>query len=128
MDKTVTEVFGEITYSQAITYEDLLSHEQELLEKIDKIFLYAGAEYLDFTPAGDILRWQCGFEEHNLELFRVIARKIAAIMPSGTRGRLFCLEKDLSCYHLFWFQQDQWQETEQLLSSRAPEDIPVQKL
>lgn len=128
MDKTLTEVFGEFTYSQSLSYHDLLSKEQQLLEDLDHIFLDAGAEYLDFTPLGDILKAQCGFETHDLDLFRKIADKIAEALPERVRGRLFCLEKNLASCHVFWLKRGQWQEYDQRIPPQAPEDAPIHKV
>ena len=128
MDKTLSEVFGEFTYSQSISYEDLLSREQKLLEELDHIFLDAGAEYLDFTPLGDILKLQCGFESHNLDLFQEIAQKIAIIMPGKVPGRLVCLQKNLDSFHIYWLERGQWREADIDLPSRAPDHLPVHNL
>lgn len=127
MDKTLSEVFGAFTYSQRLSYYDLLSHEEMLLENLDALFLNSGADYLDFTPLGDQLRMQCGFEEHNLDLFRQIANDIALILPEGVRGRLLCLEKNLFSYHLFWLEKGIWREQEQIFPKDAPADCVEHK-
>ncbi|MDE5833071.1 MAG: hypothetical protein K2H64_08820 [Desulfovibrio sp.] len=128
MDKTLSEVFGEFTYSQSMSYEDLLNNEQKLLENLDRIFLDAGAEYLDFTPLGDILKLQCGFETHDLDLFQEIARKIAGVLPGKVRGRLVCLQKNLNSFHIYWLTSGQWQEADIELPAKAPEHLPLHKL
>lgn len=128
MDKHNTEIFGEFTYAERLTYETLLAYESLLLENLDNIFLEAGAEHLDFTPQGDILRFQCAFESRNLEILRDIAQEITAILPPGVRGKLLCLEKDLSLYNLFWLQRGQWQEKEYILPTSAPDGSPVHKI
>lgn len=128
MDKTLTEVFGEFTYSQKLTYEDLIDYERELLEDLDRIFLDSGAVYLDFTPLGDILRLQCSFESHDLELFARVATKVAAILPPRVRGRLLCLEKNLDSWHVFWLRRGEWREADYVISKTPPEDSPAREV
>lgn len=125
MDKTLSEVFGEFTYAQSMSYEDLLTHEEKLLENLDRIFLDAGAEYLDFTPLGDILKLQCGFETHDLDLFQDVAQKIARVLPKKVRGRLVCLQKNLDSFHIYWLSRGQWREADIDLPAKAPEHLPV---
>ena len=52
MDKNRSEVYGTFTYAESLTYYDLLETENTLKENLDKLFLGAGAEHLDFTPLG----------------------------------------------------------------------------
>lgn len=128
MDKNQIEIFGELTYSEHLTYEELLDRERVLLEQLDGIFLDAGAAHLDFTPHGDLLMLQCAFEYRNLEIMRDIAQEVAAVLPDGIRGRIFCLEKNLAYGHMFWVAPLQWQEREFELPFRAPEGTPVNKI
>lgn len=124
MDKYNTEIFGEFTYPESMTYESLLESENMLLENIDSIMLDGGAEHLDFNPLGDKLMFQCAFVTQNLEILRDIANEIAALLPKGVKGKLLCLEKDLSSYHLFWIQRGQWQEYEYKLPNCGPDHAP----
>ena len=128
MDKNQIEIFGELTYSEHLTYEELLDRERVLLEQLDGIFLDAGAAHLDFTPHGDLLMLQCAFEYRNLEIMRDIAQEVAAVLPDGIRGRIFCLEKNLAYGHMFWIAPLQWQEREFELPFRAPEGTPVNRI
>lgn len=126
MDKTLTEVFGEFTYSQKLTYEDLIDYERGLLEDLDGIFLDSGAVYLDFTPLGDILRLQCSYENHDLELFERVAAKVAAILPPRVRGRLLCLEKNLDSMRVFWLKRGEWRKTDEKISQTPPDDASIE--
>lgn len=128
MNKNESEIFGEFTYAESMTYDDLLENEALLLEQLDNIFLEGGAEHLDFTPLGDMLMLQCAFEIKNLEILRDIAQEIAAFLPKGIAGRVLCLEKNLASVHIFWIRKGQWQEKEYKLSETAPEDAPVHKV
>lgn len=127
MDKNQTEIYGEFTYPESMTYEELLSAENYLKEQVDYLFLDAGAEHLDFTPLGDILMVQCAFECRNLEILRDIAQEVASILPENVRGRILCLEKNLASYHLFWLERGAWQEREYHLPRRGPADAPVKR-
>lgn len=122
MDKYSTEIFGEFTYAESVTYEDLLAYEKTLQENVELIYLDGGAEHLDFTPLGDMLMFQCAFETKNLEILRDIAEELAQILPEGVKGRVLCLEKDLTMYHLFWLRPGIWQEKKYKLPDTGPED------
>ena len=128
MNKYRSEIFGEFTYAESMTYEDLIANESDLMENLDGIFQDGGAEHLDYTPLGDMLMTQCAFEVQNLEIFRDIAQEIAFILPEKIKGRLMCLQKDLTSYHLFWIRRGQWQEQEIILPIKGPENVPVHKI
>lgn len=128
MNKYRSEIFGEFTYAESMTYEDLIANESDLMENLDGIFQDGGAEHLDYTPLGDMLMTQCAFEVQNLEIFRDIAQEIAFILPEKIKGRLLCLQKDLTSYHLFWIRRGQWQEQEIILPVKGPENAPVHKI
>lgn len=127
MDKNQTEIFGEFTYPESMTYFDLLETEEFLKEQLDSLFIDAGAAHLDFTPHGDIIMLQCAFEFRNLEILRDIAQQVAELLPKGMHGRILCLEKNLSSYHLFWIERGQWQEAECKLSKYGPADVPINR-
>lgn len=128
MDKYNTEIFGEFSYPESMTYEDLLTCETMLLENIDAIMLDSGAEHLDFNPLGDILMFQCAFVTQNLEILRDISDEIAELIPRGMRCKLLCLEKNLTSYHLFWINQGSWKEQEFILPNRGPDNVPEHKV
>lgn len=128
MDKNQSEIFGEFSYPESMTYESLLDCEKLLIEQLDNIFLDAGAEHLDFTPLGDILMMQCAFEIKNLEIMRDISQEIGAILPPGVTGRLLCVEKNLVSCHIFWIQKGQWQEKGYKLPKHGPDEAPVHKI
>lgn len=127
MDKNQTEIFGEFTYPESMTYFELLDTEEFLKDQLDFLFIDAGAEHLDFTPLGDILMLQCAFEFRNLEILRDIAQEVAELLPKGVSGRILCLEKNLSSYHMFWVKRDQWQEKEYKFPKYGPPDVPINK-
>lgn len=128
MDKNQTEIFGEFSYPESMTYEELLSNEEFLKEQLDIIFLDAGAEHLDFTPLGDMLMLQCAFECRNLEILRDIAQEVAELLPDGVRGRILCLEKNLTLYHMFWLGAGEWQEMEYKIPRKGPAGAPVNRV
>ena len=128
MDKYNTEIFGEFTYAESITYEDLLRYETILLKNLEEILADGGAEHLDFTPLGDTLMFQCAFITQNLEILRDMSDEICALLPEGVRGKLMCLQKSLTTYHLFWLKRGQWQEKEFILPWHGPDDAPVHKV
>lgn len=125
MDKFNTELFGEFTYSDALTYEALISCEAQLMERLDSVLQDAGAEHIDFSPLGDNLMFQGAFVTRNLEILRDIAGLLAEILPRGVRGRIVCLEKDLSSYYAYWIERGQWQEKAYSFPRTGPADAPV---
>ena len=122
MDKNQCEVFARFTYADSLTYEELLEAEAALMARLEALLQEAGGEHLDFTPLGDMLRCQCAFESVDLENFRGIAARVAAILPEGITGRLLALDKALAGMHLFWVQQGAWQEAEWPVPTTAPAD------
>ena len=128
MDKYRSEIFGEFTYSQRLTYEELISCETELMDNLTNIFHDGGADHLDFTPLGDLLMSQCAFEVQNLEIFRDMAQEIAFILPQHIKGRLFCLQKNLKSFHIFWLKRGQWQEQEYPIPVDGPEGAKINLL
>jgi len=127
VDKNQTEIFGEFTYPESMTYEELLDTEEFLKVQLDSLFLDAGAEHLDFTPLGDILMLQCAFECRNLEILRDIVQEVASLLPEDMCGRILCLEKNLVSYHLFWIKRGEWQEGEYNLPKWGPTNAPINK-
>lgn len=128
MDKNKSELFSRFVYDESLTYYDLLESEEKLTINLDKIFLAAGAEHLDFTPLGDMLMFQCAFENHDIILFRELAKKCALMLPPGIRGRLLFLEKNLEKMHLFWVREKKWLEKEILLPPAPPADMCFQQV
>ena len=124
MDKNQCEVFARFTYADSLTYEELLEAEAALMARLEALLQDAGGEHLDFTPLGDMLRCQCAFESVDLETFRGIAARVAAILPEGITGRLLALDKSLAGMHLFWVQRGVWQEAEWPVPASAPADAP----
>lgn len=120
MDKNQCEVFARFTYADSLTYEELLDAEATLMARLEELLQDAGGEHLDFTPLGDMLRCQCAFESVDLETFRGIAARVAAILTEGITGRLLALDKSLAGMHLFWVQKGAWQEAEWPVPVTAP--------
>ena len=125
MDKNRSELFGQFSYDDSLTYEDLLVLEKSLMAEIREILLQAGGVHLDFTPMGDALMCQCAFESHQLTIYREIAEETARHLPDGVKGRLLCLDKDLAVQHFYWLTRGQWQEEERALPLQAPDRLEV---
>lgn len=126
MDKNRSEIFGQFLYEDSITYDDLMMLEEELVDAIKQILAEAGAQHLDFTPSGDMLCFQCALEEHDLGQYRLLAKKIAAILPPGIRGRLICLDKWFvpdSTFYYFWLKRGEWKEARRSLPENPPDGL-----
>lgn len=128
MDKNRCEVFGQLNYDDTLTYEELLTIEDSLIEKVQAILQKACGLHIDFSPIGDCLLFQAAFEAYKIYIFRKIAQEIAAILPSGVNGRFACLEKSLSSLHVFWISSGQWQEEERGIPDVPPENLKIRKV
>jgi len=128
MDKNRSELFGQFSYDDSLTYEELLVLESSLMAEIEMLLLQAGAVHLDFTPLGDALMCQCAFDAHQLNVYRDIARKMAQCLPHGINGRLLCLDKNLSVQHFYWITRGQWQEEELPLPLTPPDGVKVNRV
>lgn len=125
MDKNRSELFGRFSYDDSLTYEDLLAVEENLTADLTALLLRADAAHLDFTPLGDALMFQCAFEAHKLYVYRKIALETAALLPSGVRGQMLCLDKDFNSLHIYWLRAGQWQEEERTVPLEPPPGLRV---
>ncbi|MDR2573601.1 MAG: hypothetical protein LBC94_04530 [Desulfovibrio sp.] len=128
MDHTISEVFGQFTYDEALTYEELLAAEQALIDGLGDLMLRAGAKHPDFTPQGDMLLCRCAFEAHKIYMYRKFAHEIAGLLPSGVTGRLLCLEKNFNSLHVYWIQPGQWEEEERPIPLAPPQGLKVKRI
>jgi hypothetical protein len=128
MYKNISEVFGQFTYDEALSYEELLVAEQKLISSLENLMLRAGAEHPDFTPTGDTLLCQCSFEAHKLYMYRKFAHEIAGLLPTGVTGRLLCLEKNFRSLHVYWIQPGQWEEEERPIPPTPPPDLKIKRV
>ena len=120
MDKNRSEVFGQFSYDESLTYEELLDVESTLIADLEALLLRAGATHLDFTPLGDALMCQCAFEAHKLYVYRKIAQEAAALLPRGVTGRLLCLDKSLAALHVYWIARGSPPGAENLARAARP--------
>ena len=128
MYKNISEVFGQFTYDEALSYEELLVAEQTLICALGELMLRAGAEHPDFTPMGDMLLCQCAFETHKLYVYRKFAHEIAGLLPAGVTGRLLCLEKNFGSLHVYWIQPGQWEEEELPIPLVPPPGLKIKRV
>ncbi|MDR2054265.1 MAG: hypothetical protein LBQ10_00105 [Desulfovibrio sp.] len=128
MYKNVSELFGQFTYDEALSYEELLAAEQALISDLENLMLRAGAEHPDFTPMGDMLLCQCAFGTHKLYVYRKFAHEIAGILPPGVTGRLLCLEKNFRSLHVYWIQPGQWEEEERPVPPAPPPGLKIKRV
>ncbi len=125
MDRNRSELFGQFSYDDSLTYEELLVLEKNLVADVQALLLRAGGTHLDFTPLGDALMFQCAFEAHKVYVYHKIAQEMARILPHGIHGRLLCLDKHLAVQHLFWIERGQWQTEERTLPPLPPDGLKV---
>ena len=123
MDKNRSEIFGQFSYDESLTYEELLDVANTLSADLEALLQRAGAAHLDFTPLGDALMCQCAFETHKLYVYRKIAQEAAALLPRGVTGRLLCVDKSLAALHVYWIQPGQWQEEERPVPVDPPQGL-----
>ncbi|MDR2744114.1 MAG: hypothetical protein LBB66_02785 [Desulfovibrio sp.] len=128
MCKNISEVFGQFTYGEALSYEELLAAEQALIGALENLMLRAGAEHPDFTPTGDMLLCQCAFEKHKLYVYRKFAHEIAGLLPAGVTGRLLCFEKNFGSLYVYWIQPGQWEEEERPIPPAPPPGLKIKRV
>ncbi|WP_022655840.1 hypothetical protein [uncultured Desulfovibrio sp.] len=125
MDKNRSEIFGQFSYDESLTYEKLLDVESALTANLEALLRLVGAVHLDFTPLGDTLMCQCALEAHKLHVYRKIAQEAAALLPHGVTGRLLCVDKSLAALHVYWIQPGQWQEEEAPVPVNPPPGLKI---
>lgn len=109
MAKYRYEMFGNLVYGEALTYEELIGREQSLLVELTSCLQNNGASHIDFQPLGDALYMQCLFAEQDARNFEVVADKVARLSGQHLEGRLVFFGRDLGRIYCFFFADESCQ-------------------
>jgi hypothetical protein len=105
-----TEFFGYFIYGQDLTYEELLSREEEFKLALQDILAGNEADFIHFEAAGDALRVQCAMKDTDEKVFQDICVKMTPYVQNGLEGRLLFVDKDLHVLCAYSLHERQWQE------------------
>jgi hypothetical protein len=104
------EMFGNLIYGEALTYEELIEHEQSLRGALSAYLRDSGASHIDFQPLGDALSMQCIFAaDQRAEDFETVADAVARLSGQHMEGRLIFLCRDLNTLYCFFFVNESCQ-------------------
>ena len=106
MAKYRYEMFGNIIYDQALTYEELIGREQTLMSEFTAYLQQSGASHIDFQPLGDALYVQCVFAEQDARNFEDVAETVARLSGQHLEGRLVFFGRDLGRIYCFFFADE----------------------
>jgi hypothetical protein len=97
------EMFGNMVYDEALTYEELIEREPMLMAELTDSLRDFGASHIDFRQLGDALYMQCAFTEQEESNFQHIADTVAKLAGQHMEGRLLFLCRDLDSMDCFFF-------------------------
>ena len=97
------EMFGNLTYGESLTYEELISREQSLMAEFTAYLQNAGASHIDFQPLGDALYVQCVFDDQDARNFEHLAEALAKLAGRHVEGRMVFLDRELRRIYCFFF-------------------------
>lgn len=102
MAKYRYEMFGNLVYSETLTYEELIGREQSLMTELTSYLQDIGASHIDFQPLGDALYVQCVFAEQDARNFEDVAGAVARLSGQHIEGRLIFFGRDLGRIYCFF--------------------------
>ncbi len=109
MAKYRYEMFGNLTYGEDLTYEELITHEQELTAGLTDQLQDMGASHIDFRPLGDALYVQCVFDDQDARNFEEVCAAAARLAGEHMEGRLLFFGRDLGRLYCFFMAEGRWQ-------------------
>ena len=134
------ELFGHVVYSPDLSYDDLLSREEEVKALVQGILERAGGEFIHFEALGDTLRFQCVLPEERESVFHAICDNLAPHVKNGLDARMLLVDKDLDTLYSYSITGGKWQEavigllpsgylatTQPVKLARMPTDHPQPK-
>ena len=104
------ELFGHIAYHHELSYHDMLNLEESFKLTLQSILDEAGAEFINFEPQGDILRFQCMFAEPGEARYHDICDKLAEHVTKYLDVRLLFVDKDFEGVYFYSIARGTWQE------------------
>ena len=102
MAKYRYEMFANLMYGDALTYEELIEREQTLKIELTGYLQSVGASHLDFQPQGDALYVQCVFAEQDARNFEGVSEVVAQLAGNDVEGRMVFFGRDLGRIYCFF--------------------------
>ena len=99
-----------MVYSSELSYDELLTREDEIKGLVQAILEDAGGEFIHFEAMGDALRFQCVLPEERERVFHTICDKLAPHVKDGLDARLLLVDKDLGELYFYTIVHGNWQE------------------
>ena len=109
MAKYRYEMFGNLVYGESLTYEELITHEQDLMAGLTEHLQDMGASHIDFRPLGDALYVQCVFDDQDARNFEEVCAAAAGLAGDQMEGRLLFFGRDLGRLYCFFMADGKWQ-------------------
>ena len=104
------ELFGHIVYSPDLSYDDLLTREEDIKVAVQAVLEKFGGEFIHFEALGDALRFQCLLPEERDAVFHGICDDLAPHVKNGLDARLLLVDKDLDALYYYSITNGSWQE------------------
>ena len=104
------ELFGHVVYSPDLSYQDLLTREEEVKALVQGVLETAGGDFIHFEALGDTLRFQCVFPEERDAVFHSICDGLAPHVKNGLDARMLMVDKDLGAVYFYSLTDGRWQE------------------
>ncbi len=89
------ELFGCFVYHQDLTYDDLLTHEANLMDMLQTKLEALDGVFIDFVQTGDLLQVQCMFSELSTETLDSVSSSLAQALEHIAEGRFLLINKHL---------------------------------
>lgn len=113
------ELFGHISYSAELTYNELYALEADLIDELQNALQGHSALHIDTVGTGDALRVQCVFAEYDEGQFHALCDDVAEAIPANVRARFLFVDKSLTVIHLYCFTNKGWKESALDISAEA---------
>ncbi len=120
MPRMQCEVFGSVIYPESLSYQELLSLEEELLADLNAALAECGAQFGGFFQDGDFLRITCAFPGMDVARNRDFALRLQACLPPGLALNLLFVDKNLG--RLCLYSSDGESMREQDIALPGPRD------
>jgi len=104
------ELFGHVTYSSDLSYDDLLAREEAVKALVQSALETVSGEFIHFEALGDTLRFQCVLSDEREQDFHAICDNLAPHIKNGLDARLLMVDKDLGSVYFYSISDCRWQE------------------
>ena len=99
-----------MVYSPDLSYDELLTREDEIKKFVQSVLEEANGEFIHFEAMGDALRFQCVLPEERESVFQTVCDKLAPQVKDGLDARLLLVDKDLGELYFYTIVNGIWQE------------------